>query len=85
MKLSTRPSSLRPYSACSPDKVQEVPAVPTLNTLAWVLARQSWIVTENHTDNIVEAAHVIRLPATEFSLLPLLLLKPVSIIAEALP
>lgn len=46
--------------------MHEVPAVS--NTLALVSSRQSWGVTGDHTENIVEASLVIHVLATEFSL-----------------
>lgn len=66
MKLSTRPSSLRldlTVLTCSSDEVRTALAVPTSNSLVCVLARQSWIVANDHKYNIVEVPRVIHLPA----------------------
>lgn len=85
MKFSTQSSFSHPESACSLDEVQEVTAVPTSNRKAQVLARQSKNVTKDHTNNIVEAPRVIRLPATKFSLHLLLPSNRIFIVADTLP
>lgn len=87
MKLSPQQLSSRPafaVLACSSDKMQEVDAVLTLNFLPRVSARQSWIVTEDSTDNIVKTPRVVRLPATDFVFPLLSLCKPVFFVADTL-
>lgn len=83
--MSTRASSSRLDSAHSSDEIQKVSAIPSSNTLARFLARLSWIVTEDHTYNIVEAPSIVRLTAAQFSLLLLLPWKLGSIVAHILP
>lgn len=61
-------------------RVPESPVV--LNTLARVSAYQFWIVTDDHTEHIVEAPRVMRLSATEFSLPLLQPSKSVSVVAD---
>lgn len=85
--MSIRLSSLRlalAVSACFTDVIQERSAVPTVNTLTRVLARQAWTVAEDHTDNTMEALCVIHLPAAEFLLPSLSLSNPVSHVADTL-
>lgn len=84
MKLSTRPSSLRPDLACSFDEVREVSVIPTSNSFAQILALQSWAVSEYHMDDFVKVSRVILLCATELSLPLLLPSKPVLIVAATL-
>lgn len=83
MKLLTRPSS-RPDSECSSDEVQEFLVVSTSNSLTRVSTCQSWIVAEDHTNNIKEASLVICLPGTKFSFPQLLPPKPVSVVTDTL-
>lgn len=85
MKMPTRPSSLRLDLACSTNEVEEFSSDSALITLAWVLVCQSWIVTEDHTDDVVEAQCVTILSVTKFSVLLLLPPKPDSILSDSLP
>lgn len=87
MKLLTGPLSLRPelsLLACSPDEVQEAPAVPTSNALARASVRRSWVVAEDSADDAGKVASAIRLHATEVSFPLLLPSKPFYLVVDAL-
>lgn len=64
--------------------MQEASAVPTLNVLTSGSARQPWILTERHTNNIVEKHRVLPLPATKFFSALLLPARPVSFVEDTL-
>lgn len=55
------------------------------NTLVRVSAVQSWIVSKNHTDVVVEALYVQRLSATDLVILLVIPSKPGFIVADTLP